>query len=637
MSSSNPTRWPPAISTFSHRMTGLQPPANSGSDDAWHEYGVALQAERQHAAAAQAFLKAVNLAPHRAFSWLELARSLIKSSNVAMAAPILDQLSASAPNTWQIIHLQSLVADQQGDSRQATLLALQAGELYTTANAKGWLLLGRLYLEDMAYSLALAVLDKAHAADPDAIEPEWLRAFSCALPIYESEAQINVQLALYTERARILLYRLQQLPAERLVGLDYLISISHGLFLGYTGRNVREAQQLTGKLLQLVVAANTPLATQQPSSSADSRIRLAIVSETFYYHSNMKLRRSWLRRIDRTKFRLCLYHVGERSDHYTDEIRTLCDEFHHYPKDFNGVVAQLQKDAPQIIQYTNIGLNTLTLRLACLRLAPVQCTTWGHPITSGLDTIDYYLSSDLMEPSDAAAHYSEQLVRLPGLSVVPEPIFKTLPPRVFSRQDFGLKEEDVFYLCLQSLQKYLPAHDDIYAAIAIQVPNAKFVFIASDHANITQIMQARLQQSFAARGLDMGQHVTFLPTQDQPHYRALHQLADVTLDSLGWSGANTSFEALELGGLLLTCPVSSTGNHMRGQHTGAILEYMEVPELIATGEQDYVSKAIELGLNKDLRLKLRQKLQAALPSLYRDPGLGEALNSFYLKAASGLA
>ena len=31
------------------------------------------------------------------------------------------------------------------------------------------------------------------------------------------------------------------------------------------------------------------------------------------------------------------------------------------------------------------------------RIAPIQITTWGHSITSGIDTIDYYISSKLYE------------------------------------------------------------------------------------------------------------------------------------------------------------------------------------------------------------------------------------------------
>ena len=72
--------------------------------------------------------------------------------------------------------------------------------------------------------------------------------------------------------------------------------------------------------------------------------------------------------------------------------------------------------------YPEIGMDALTTQLASLRLAPVQAATWGHPETTGLPTIDLYLSADGLEPADADGNYSERLVRLPNLGVCVEPL-----------------------------------------------------------------------------------------------------------------------------------------------------------------------------------------------------------------------
>ena len=80
-------------------------------------------------------------------------------------------------------------------------------------------------------------------------------------------------------------------------------------------------------------------------------------------------------------------------------------------------------------------MDPLMTQLAALRLAPIQCVTWGHPVTSGLPTVDYFLSSELMEPKDGQDHYSERLIRLPGIGVcyakpvIPRPLLnKTAQP-----------------------------------------------------------------------------------------------------------------------------------------------------------------------------------------------------------------
>ena len=53
-----------------------------------------------------------------------------------------------------------------------------------------------------------------------------------------------------------------------------------------------------------------------------------------------------------------------------------------------------------------------TYFLAFSRLARVQCVTWGHPDTTGIPNMDYFISSNLIEPKEADEHYSEKLQRL---------------------------------------------------------------------------------------------------------------------------------------------------------------------------------------------------------------------------------
>src|SRR5256885_1044518 len=76
----------------------------------------------------------------------------------------------------------------------------------------------------------------------------------------------------------------------------------------------------------------------------------------------------------------------------------------------------LLNHAVDVLVYTDIGMDTTTYSLAFSRLAPVQCVTWGHPETTGLETIDYFVSSGEMETVEADNHYSERLVRLPSLT-----------------------------------------------------------------------------------------------------------------------------------------------------------------------------------------------------------------------------
>src|SRR5207237_1565690 len=101
-----------------------------------------------------------------------------------------------------------------------------------------------------------------------------------------------------------------------------------------------------------------------------------------------------------------------------------------------------------VLFYADLGMDPITYSLAFSRLAPVQCVTWGHPVTSGIPAMDYFISSDLLETEEAAEHYTERLIRLKSLAVCyprPEP-----PVPLRPRSHFGLPDEGTLYACPQN-------------------------------------------------------------------------------------------------------------------------------------------------------------------------------------------
>ena len=48
--------------------------------------------------------------------------------------------------------------------------------------------------------------------------------------------------------------------------------------------------------------------------------------------------------------------------------------------------------------------------LSYVKLAKKQMTSWGHPETTGNETIDYFLTSKLLEVPDGEKNYSEKLL-----------------------------------------------------------------------------------------------------------------------------------------------------------------------------------------------------------------------------------
>jgi predicted O-linked N-acetylglucosamine transferase (SPINDLY family) len=252
----------------------------------------------------------------------------------------------------------------------------------------------------------------------------------------------------------------------------------------------------------------------------------------------------------------------------------------------------------------------MTARVASLRLAPVQAMAFGHPETTGLPAIDYFLSSELMEPADAEALYTEKLIRLPNLAIHYEPL--DVVPEPVDLERHGVRPDAIKYLCCQSLHKYLPRHDDLLPRIARAVPTAQFIFIR--HHLGHEIFQRRLTTAFAAAGLDAANHVVFVPFLGPGAYAGLNAACDVYLDSLEWSGGNTTLEAGAAGLPIVTV----AGKFLRGRVSAAILRMMDVTETIAHDEEDYVALAIRLGQDSTWRRSMAAKVKARTNRIYGD-------------------
>jgi protein O-GlcNAc transferase len=291
----------------------------------------------------------------------------------------------------------------------------------------------------------------------------------------------------------------------------------------------------------------------------------------------------------------------------------LCRRFVEGPLSLDAWRRTILDDAPHVLIFPEIGMDKVSAQLAAQRLAAVQCASWGHPVTSGFPTIDYFISSDRMEPADAAQHYSERLVRLPNLSIYYEPA--DAPAVGVDRAELGLRADAVVYWCCQSLPKYLPQFDGVFARIAAEVPGCQFTFIEfAAGKGVTAMFQARLDRAFRAVGLDARDHCVFLPRLAPDRFVAAIGQCDVVLDSIGWSGCNSILESL-----VYNVPiVTFAGTMMRGRHSAAILEMMDVRGTTARTMDEYVSIAGVLGRNRARRIELSAEIADKKHRIYRD-------------------
>jgi predicted O-linked N-acetylglucosamine transferase (SPINDLY family) len=400
-------------------------------------------------------------------------------------------------------------------------------------------------------------------------------------------------------------------------------------YLAHQGRNDRRLQTIYGSLGCRLVSQRYPSAPMPKPPAPDEPVRVGIVCGFFWRHSVWKIPlKGWMTELDRRRFRLFGYHTWPNTDSETKIAKERCERFVQGPLSIEQWRQAILADAPHILIYPEIGMDVDAMVLAAQRLAPVQCTSWGHPQTTGYPTVDFFLSSDLMEPSDADDHYSETLIRLPNLSYYYEPFDDTVPR--LRREDIGLRPDAIVFWCGRSLYTYLPEFDQVFARIAKTVPNSQFAFIEYQKGTyVTGQFRERLDQAFTKLGLQYKEHCLFLRRLSQPEFSAAASLCDIVLDSIGWSGANSTMESLPHSLPVVTMPATM----MRGRHAPAILTMIGVTETIAATLDEYVHIAVRLALEQDWRMTICQKMRANSHRAYRDRECIVALEEFMDRVA----
>jgi protein O-GlcNAc transferase len=398
-------------------------------------------------------------------------------------------------------------------------------------------------------------------------------------------------------------------------------------YLAYQGCNDRDLQARYGALVCDAMAAHYAAAPLADPPGPSEPVRVGIVTGYFWRHSVWKAPvKGWLTMLDRNRFQVFGYHIGLNMDGETEVAARRCNRFVRGPKAIEGWRDAIVADAPHVLLYPDLNMDPISAALAALRLAPVQCTSWGHPETSGYPSIDYFLSSDLMEPPDGHDHYTECLIRLPNLSVYYEPL--DAPPATATRSSLGLRPDATVFWCGQSLYKYLPRHDDVFPRIARAVPGCQFVFVAHPQGEAaTQSFRRRLERVFAAHGLVATDHCVILARMLPEEFAAAIGQCDIVLDSIGWSGFNSTIE-----GLPHDLPiVAMAGPLMRGRHTTAILTMMGVTETITATVDEYVTVAQRLATDTAWRATIRDRMKHNKHRVYRDRSCITALEEFLIR------
>ncbi len=289
--------------------------------------------------------------------------------------------------------------------------------------------------------------------------------------------------------------------------------------------------------------------------------------------------------------------------------------------DLPGAIHQLRAAQLDLLYYWEVGTDALNYFLPFFRLAPVQCTSWGSPTTTGIPQMDYFISSALFEPAGAEAHYSEQLIRLKSFGTwytAPQ-----LPAPLKPRSYFGLAAEERVYLCVQNLNKYHHDFDPILGEILRRDSHGQLLIKANQPA-LDNLLRQRLQQTMP----EVMPRIKFLPNLSYPDYLNLMAVADVLLDTPHYTGGTTAHESFAVGTPMVTWP----GQFMRGRMTYGFYQKMGVLDTVVWNAEAYVSKAVQVTTDRAYQHQLRQRILASHHRVFEDVEAVRELEQFFRSA-----
>jgi len=280
-----------------------------------------------------------------------------------------------------------------------------------------------------------------------------------------------------------------------------------------------------------------------------------------------------------------VFHTGARTDAHTAWAAANVDTFVGGERNVAAWQAKIAEHRPDVILYPEVGMDPTTGALAAQRLAPVQAAAWGHPITTGLPTIDLFFSGEALEGPDADRHYRERLVRLPRTGVSIEWTADQSEP-----WHGPVRAPDVvrFALCQQPI-KFDPADDALLTRIAERSGACEFWLVMPIRQQWAgKQLVARLRDRFAQAGLDPDRYIKVAPWMTSRTFNGFLDAMDVYLDCPAFSGFTTALQAVQRGLPIVTLE----GRFMRQRMAAGLLCDIGMTDGIAPTPDAYVERAV---------------------------------------------
>lgn len=315
------------------------------------------------------------------------------------------------------------------------------------------------------------------------------------------------------------------------------------------------------------------------------KIKIGYVSSIFNRHQNFASIFGMIAAHNREKFEVTCYSLTDFEDIYTGLYKKFAEHYEVVQgMTFEEIAKKIHDDKIDILIDPAGHAEGNALPVFAYKPAPVQISGFGYPSTTGLDTMDYFVTDEIMNPpaemtSDVKL-FTEKLLYMPvNLCYAQREDVPTPEYAPCTKRDYPV---------FGTLCSYYEINDDIlkiWHKISEMVPKAVFLMRIKEFESISTINQ--LYDRMKAIGFNMDR-ILFRPSTT--NYMAEMTHLDVILDVYPRAGAGSTLDALYMG-----VPVVSFYAERRSSRYGrTFLKTVGIEDLATNSVEGYINRAVSL-------------------------------------------
>ena len=353
-------------------------------------------------------------------------------------------------------------------------------------------------------------------------------------------------------------------------------------------------------------------------STKSSKIRIGFVSEFLTDHTIGKLFSNLILDLDPNKFDVIVFHSLNTKEGFIKKIIDLKIRTISLPLLLNDKIKILKAEHLDIIFYPDIGMSGDLYYLTFYRLAKFQINSLGHPETSGNKNIDFFISNQMSELTEAGDFYSEKLIKFNNFNIYCNSLESSN-----EGVSFNFPKNKNIYFCPQTIFKLVPEFDEIIKNITKLDKKSVICFIKDPFNHQYKIFLQRLKN----KGINLDQ-ILIIDRLSEKEFINLSAQADILLDPLYFGAGNSFIETF-----LNPCPlITHPSKFLRSRIAMGLYKQLNIESPpVYNSIDDYIFSAVEIVNDKKKNISIREQIFEKSKFFFRNKEVLIEYENFFLK------